>query len=40
MVDSGLGEQFPGAWYAWWQVQDGFVLTMAVLLQETARTMS
>lgn len=30
MMDSGLVEQFPGAWYAWWQVQDGFVLTMAL----------
>jgi 4'-phosphopantetheinyl transferase len=30
MIDAGLVEQFPGAWYAWWQVQDGFVLTMAL----------
>jgi 4'-phosphopantetheinyl transferase len=30
MIDAGLVEQFPGAWYAWWQVQEGFVLTMAL----------
>jgi hypothetical protein len=30
LVDGGLAEQFPGSWYAWWQVQDGFVLTMAL----------
>jgi 4'-phosphopantetheinyl transferase len=30
MVDGGLVEQFPGAWYAWWQVQQGFVFTMAL----------
>jgi 4'-phosphopantetheinyl transferase len=30
MIDAGLVEQFPGAWYAWWQVQNGFVLTMAL----------
>lgn len=30
LVDSTLAAQFPGNWYAWWQVQDGFVLTMAL----------
>ena len=30
MIDAGLVEQFPGVWYAWWQVQEGFVLTMAL----------
>lgn len=30
MIDTGLVDQFPGAWYAWWQVQQGFVLTMAL----------
>jgi 4'-phosphopantetheinyl transferase len=30
MIDAGLVDQFPGAWYAWWQVQQGFVLTMAL----------
>ena len=30
MIDAGLVAQFPGAWYAWWQVQQGFVLTMAL----------
>jgi 4'-phosphopantetheinyl transferase len=29
-MDSGLMEQFPGACYAWWQVQEEFVLTMAL----------
>ena len=29
-VDSELAAQFAGSWYAWWQVQDGFVLTMAL----------
>jgi hypothetical protein len=29
-VDSELAAQFPGNWYAWWQVQAGFVLTMAL----------
>jgi hypothetical protein len=35
-MDSGLVEQFPGAWYAWWQVQDGFVLTMALRGKDAA----
>ena len=30
MVDSALAAQFPGSWFAWWQVQNGFVLTMAM----------
>jgi 4'-phosphopantetheinyl transferase len=30
MVDSALAAQFPGSWFAWWQVQNGFVLTMAL----------
>jgi 4'-phosphopantetheinyl transferase len=33
LLDSGLVNEFPGAWYAWWQVQEEFVLTMA--LRET-----
>jgi 4'-phosphopantetheinyl transferase len=36
LMDSGLVEQFPGAWYAWWQVQDGFVLTMALRGKDAA----
>jgi 4'-phosphopantetheinyl transferase len=30
LVDSALAAQFPGSWYAWWQVQGGFVLTLAL----------
>ncbi len=30
LVDSTLAAEFPGSWYAWWQVQAGFVLTMAL----------
>jgi 4'-phosphopantetheinyl transferase len=37
MIDSELVEQFPGAWYAWWQVQDGFVLTMALREEDASR---
>jgi len=29
-VDRGLAAEFPGSWFAWWQVQDQFVLTMAL----------
>ncbi len=29
-VDSGLAAEYGGNWFAWWQVQDGFVLTMAL----------
>ena len=29
-VDSELAAQFGGGWYAWWQVKDQFVLTMAL----------
>jgi 4'-phosphopantetheinyl transferase len=29
-VDSELAAQFGGSWYAWWQVKDGFVLTMTL----------
>jgi 4'-phosphopantetheinyl transferase len=30
VVDAALAEQYPGSWYAWWQVQEGFVMTMAL----------
>lgn len=29
-TDSQLAAEFPGRWSAWWQVQEGFVLTMAL----------
>jgi 4'-phosphopantetheinyl transferase len=35
LIDAELVEQYPGAWYAWWQVQEGFVMTMA-LREESA----
>ena len=36
LVDSGLAAEFPGGWFAWWQVQDDFVLTMALHEEEVA----
>ncbi len=29
-IDTELATQFPGGWSAWWQVQNGFVLTMTL----------